>query len=528
MHSNGRENDTLGTMRRIENRLKLILESGPVVSYICAASNGFRIVFMGENVFSLLGYKAHEFIDDPGFRDAHIHPDDAASVREALRAIFKKKRDAREYRMRHRDGSYLWLHDELRLMEGENGSPVEIGGSWFDISKRREAEELLSLTDERFRLITENMMDLVSILDDQGTVLYASPSHSAITGCDAPDLIGRSVFDLVHPGEAPAVRAAFNDLLATRSSTRVEYPAFGNRGKRWFESIASIVSPMEGRVCLVIVNSRDITERKESEEVIVRLNKELRARNSDLESQKLLAEAANRSKTAFLSNISHELTTPLNSIIGFSEVLQDGLSGELNARQKDYVGFIETSGRRLLDILLNLVELAGLEFNDTVLQPGSLIIRDLVLSAAAMFRDEAYKRNITLIHSVKPGANITIEADAAKIKQVLFHLVNNAVKFTPDGGTVAVSAIRKAEYVEIEVADTGIGIEEARIAELFQPFAQLESPFEKRYAGAGVGLFLAKKLVELHGGGIRVHSSPGKGSAFTFTLPVYREDSHES
>lgn len=258
----------------------------------------------------------------------------------------------------------------------------------------------------------------------------------------------------------------------------------------------------------------------ESRLIVEGLERKVKERTRELEEASLRAEAANRSKSDFLANMSHELRTPLNSIIGFSEVLEDGMQGELNKRQREYVGFILNSGRHLLSLINDILDLSKVEAGKLEIELSRFRLDLLLDSSMVMFREKAMMHKIGLNLAIEPDAGIEIESDERKLKQILFNLLSNAVKFTPDGGSVSVAARRVSDLMEISVEDTGIGIKPEDLEKLFKPFTQLESSYDKRYEGTGLGLALTHNMVELLGGRIWVESEFGKGSRFAFTLPV--------
>jgi len=223
-----------------------------------------------------------------------------------------------------------------------------------------------------------------------------------------------------------------------------------------------------------------------------------------------------------LANMSHELRTPLNSIIGFSEVLEDELLGALNPSQREDVQYILKAGRHLLSLINDILDLAKVESGKMQLEMERVSLKELLESMLAMHREKASRHGIIMDLQMETVADMTIEADERKLKQILFNLLSNAVKFTSDGGSVRVMAMMLpgAEEIEISVEDTGIGIKPEDIQKLFQEFSQLESVYDKEYGGTGLGLALTKKLVEMQGGRIRVESEFGKGSRFAFVLPV--------
>ncbi|MBU1649632.1 MAG: CHASE domain-containing protein [Proteobacteria bacterium] len=232
------------------------------------------------------------------------------------------------------------------------------------------------------------------------------------------------------------------------------------------------------------------------------------------------AEAANKAKSDFLANMSHELRTPLNSIIGFSNVLQEQMAGDLNEKQEEYVNYILTSGKHLLSLINDILDLSKVESGKMELDPSPFLLPEALNGALSMFKEKAMKHGLGLTLEIEPDTDTQIEADKRKLKQILFNLLSNAVKFTPDGGTVRLRAAREGDFFKISVTDTGIGIRQEDIKKLFHAFAQLESPYTKNYEGTGLGLALSKKLVKLHGGKIWVESEAGKGSSFIFTIPA--------
>jgi signal transduction histidine kinase len=231
-------------------------------------------------------------------------------------------------------------------------------------------------------------------------------------------------------------------------------------------------------------------------------------------------DAANRHKSEFLSNMSHELRTPLNAIIGFSEVLLQRLFGELNAKQADYLQDILDSGKHQLTLVNDILDLSKVEAGRMELELSAFSLRETINSSVAMLRERAARRGIALEVEYDVGVD-TIEADQRKVKQVLFNLLSNAVKFTPEGGRITVRARGSSDVAEISVQDTGVGIAPEDHARIFEEFAQAATG-KNMEASTGLGLTLAKRFVELHGGAMTVESAVGLGSTFTFSLPLRR------
>jgi signal transduction histidine kinase len=232
-------------------------------------------------------------------------------------------------------------------------------------------------------------------------------------------------------------------------------------------------------------------------------------------------EIASQHKSEFLANMSHELRTPLNAIIGFSEVLRERLFGDVNEKQDDYLKDIHTSGKHLLSLINDILDLSKVEAGRMELEPAAFDVPTAIDNAMTLVRERAQRHGIALSVDVAEGV-AEIVADERKFKQILLNLLTNAVKFTPDGGSVAVLAQRAGDMLEVSVRDTGIGIAKDDQEAVFEEFRQVGRHYTNKQEGTGLGLALTRRFVELHGGTIRLESEPGKGSTFTFTIP-YRD-----
>jgi signal transduction histidine kinase len=254
----------------------------------------------------------------------------------------------------------------------------------------------------------------------------------------------------------------------------------------------------------------------------VRLFQELAARNREIEDKSRQLEVANKHKSDFLANMSHELRTPLNAIIGFSEALMDRMFGDLNEKQLEYQKDIHESGKHLLSLINDILDLSKIEAGRMELELSSFHLPTAISNAVTLIRERAMRHGIALGVEIDERLG-EFQADERKLKQVLLNLLSNAVKFTPDGGRVDVSAKLDTDKVEISVKDTGVGISPEDQASLFEEFKQLGKDSSRKAEGTGLGLSLTKRLVELHGGQILVDSAVGHGSTFRVMLPMRGE-----
>jgi signal transduction histidine kinase len=275
----------------------------------------------------------------------------------------------------------------------------------------------------------------------------------------------------------------------------------------WVMGLAGIVLPMRRL-------SQSDRERRAAE-------LELETRAQELEAASKGALESDRLKSVFLATVSHELRTPLNSIIGFTGAMLQGLTGELSEEQRKQLGMVSGSGKHLLSLINDVLDISKIEAGEIELDPSKFDLSDLVQEVVNTVTPTAQTKGLEMVISISPQVG-KMYTDRRRVEQILLNLVNNAIKFTEEG-EVRIEAQIVDGNLQVKVQDTGIGIREEDIAQLFQPFRQVDDSLERRYQGTGLGLSICKRLVDLLGGEIWAESEYGAGSTFTFTLPLTNE-----
>lgn len=411
--------------------------------------------------------------------------------------------------------SKRWYRCIDKAMEWPDGRMVRFEMA-IDITEHKLAEKALQESEEKFEAISTFAQDAIIVIDNKGNITFWNKAAERIFGYTREEVLGQDVHLLLAPDDQQDIcKAAFLRFQETGEGLAIGKTLVmqaRRKGGSEFTVELSLSDAMVKNERTAVGVIRDITERKEMEEALLQA--------------KITAENASRTKSEFLANMSHELRTPLNAIIGFSDLLLDGYFGELNEKQSRSANNISNSGRHLLGIINDILDLSKIESGKTKLEPEVLSVRSLLEEIISFMEPLAADKDIVLGLEMGQRSD-RILADRSKLKQVLYNLIGNAIKFTDTGGSITIRALFEENMVHISVADTGIGIELRDQEKLFKPFTQLDSSSSKKYHGTGLGLALAKELVELHKGRIWVESEPGKGSCFTFTLPVCMQHNYE-
>jgi protein-histidine pros-kinase len=374
----------------------------------------------------------------------------------------------------------------------------------------------LSESEARVRAVLNSAISAVVVMDATGHITDWNARAEQMFGWAHQESRGQDLAEtIIPPRYREAHRRGTKHFLATGEgpvlNRIIELNALRRDGSEFPVELS--ISPVKsGGVMTFCSFITDITERKRTEETDRRLR--------EVQEQNRLVVEANRMKSEFLANMSHELRTPLNGIIGFSEFLADEKPGKVNEKQKEYLGDILNSGRHLLQLINDVLDLSKVEAGKMELFPETFALQKSVDEVCAIILPLAKKKNVAIQKDIGRAVEM-VTLDPQKFKQVLFNLLSNAVKFTDEGGRVRIEvAPHDTNLFRMSVSDTGIGIKPQNIDKLFVEFQQLDSGMDRRYEGTGLGLALTKKIVEFQGGHIAVESEPGKGSVFNVVLPV--------
>ncbi|HBR21165.1 MAG TPA: hypothetical protein DD713_01130 [Nitrospiraceae bacterium] len=525
-----------------------------------------------DEIYRIFGLSPQEFgVTYEAFLNL-VHPHDRDFVQKSVNeALYEGKPYSIDHRIVLPDGAERIIHEQAEVTFDESGKPIKMGGTVLDVTERKLAEEGLR----------QHSKELLALADASNVILTTTTTTTYDVICDIAvrnfglkmawlGLIEEGSFDVkpvahagFEDGYLSSVRFNLNDpqaVCATGAAIKTKKAYAVNdietaslcalckkedmkRGYR--SSLAVPMLSAEGKLIGVVnfysgepmfftgeriklfqVFTNQAASAIKNKWLFEGLEEKVMKRTKELEETKLQAEDANRVKSEFLANMSHELRTPLNSVIGFSEVLTEGLAGDITDVQKEYIQDIWRSGKHLLRLINDILDLSKIEAGRMELELSEFEIKELIQGSMLMFKEKAIKHRIKFISDISDDIGF-VNADAVKIKQVLLNLLGNAFKFTDDGGSVRIAArrVRSEELgdfdeIEISIEDTGIGISQEDQKKLFQPFQQLESTLTKKYEGTGLGLSISKKIVELHGGRIWVESEKGKGSRFIFAIPV--------
>lgn len=407
------------------------------------------------------------------------------------------------------------------MIAGAASAAIYAGGlALANSAFARAGQVAKELSEARYRLLAQNMSDVIARHGRDGAITFISPAAEQLTGVPASDLLGHRLFDRVHLADRPAFLTAISDAARGVIPASLEFRLQREPRVTMHRSAPEFVWVEMRSHAIEAGNER---REDDSPRQVVSVFRDVSARKSDalaIEHARAEAERANDAKSKFLATVSHELRTPLNAIIGFSEML--GREDEMKldaARRQDYARLIRDSGEHLLAVVNGILDMSRIEAGHFEIVTEPFAVKPLIESCRKMMSLRAEQAGIQLFSDV--AANLPeINADPRALRQVVINLVSNAIKFTEQGGKIDISVAANLDEIELTVSDTGIGIPEEDIDRLGDPFFQGRSSYDRTYEGTGLGLSVVMGLVKLHGGSVEIESRLRKGTKVTVRLPL--------
>jgi PAS domain S-box-containing protein len=469
---------------------------------------GTNEVKLDATCYRFMGRDAH----DAGWKIAEIaklvHPDDREPFTNAMRDVLRgvTPRLQIQHRVQHSDGRWVWLETYGGVTERDaNGRCLRMTGTHADITERMQLQRALSNTLRVMQALLETLPLPVIIRDADRRVTLVNAAFEKMTGAHRDTVVGRTL-------DAGPMRPA------PRNHHETDDELFATKRPLSYETVLTLP---DGRAFSVIVAKTPLLAEDGTvtgiASVITDISEQKRMRDA--------AEAAMHAKSRFLANMSHELRTPLNGVVGMASLLENTA---LDARQRRFVRTLKSSAEALITLINDVLDLSKAEAGKLELSLAPVDLRREIEQVVALFAARAHGKGIELAAHIAPGAPATAQGDPVRLRQVLGNLVNNAVKFTDSGAVLlSVASVMEEDFgpmLEFSVTDTGMGIEPAQQRRVFEAFEQADGSVTRKFGGTGLGLTISRQLIELMNGTMKLESEPGRGSRFSFRIPLRHAD----
>jgi PAS domain S-box-containing protein len=464
-------------------------------------------VIWSDEVYRIHGVDRETF--DPLYDDAiaFYHPDDRARVADLLHAAIDQKKDySFQARLRGRDGESRHVINKAVCEIDDGGAVTAVLGALQDVTAQVRTLKAVQESEQRYRLLADNMSDVVTRFPLEGGGGYVSVGIERLLGYSQDEMNALTPEALVHQADMSIFADAVDKMAAGEERLSIQHRAMHKDGHAiWIEAGLQLVRDAAGRPSDVVAVLRDITDRKAMED--------------DLRAARAEAEASAAVKADFLANMSHELRTPLTAVLGFAKLVEE--QPELTAVTRGYLHRVSNAGGALLSTINDILDFSKLEARQLEIKPRSMAPATLAIDTLELFTAQAEEKGLALATSGLQALPPLVRGDPDRVRQILLNLIGNAVKFT-DAGSVTLEAAYDARQGRLTycVIDTGLGIPADRAAKLFQRFSQIDGSSTRKHGGTGLGLAICKGLAEAMGGEIGVRSQEGQGACFWFSIPA--------
>jgi len=508
-----------------ESEEKLRVMFGSITDGVIVTDLTGTVVEANDGAAHLVGYSnKEELIGRNAFE--FVSPKDRALAMNATKKTLEEGlvQEKTEYTILTADGREIDTDSSAAVLYDSSGNPVGIINVVRDITDRKEAEGKLKESEEKFRTFVDTASDLLNITDKAGNITDVNESMARVLGYSKEELIGMH-FTQILPLKTfeRDFKPPFEKFIKRGGEIAFDTAFTTKDGREVYGELRAVaIHDKRGRYVGSRAVFHDLTERKKAEQELQEKNEQLKAQREELVRKATELELVSQAKSEFLASMSHELRTPLSAVIGFSELMLDGIPGEINDEQRGCLNDILDSGRRLLSLINDILDLSKVEAGKIELKPQNLDIANIVSDVVQIIKPVLNKNRQEIEVSVTQGLP-EVRGDKNRLEQILLNLLSNASKFTEQGGRMRIHVGRKGDYCQVAVIDTGIGIKKEDQEHVFEAFVQGETLSDRKKEGTGLGLTLTKRFVEAIGGRIWMESEYGKGSTFIFTIPLAGE-----
>ena len=489
-------------------------------------------MFWSPSMYEILGLEPRHNLMGFGEIDQLVHPDDVDLLQTAENVLTRELTQIDQiYRMRHIDGHWVWVRARGEVVEHPNKESLHLVGICIDVSEQIKLSEENKTANMRLRESIESLSEAFVLWDQKNRLVVCNEKYRELNGI-ARELVvpGAPYAEIMSNAQTPQPALHANIV---NDEGPIEHPTEHQlEDGRWLQ-IDEIRTRDGGYVSI----GTDITRIKRNEEALLVREQELQTSVLELEKsekhlqelaekltiQRELAESANMEKSAFLANISHEWRTPLNAIIGFSDVMKSGVFGPLGSdKYTEYCDDINHAGTYMLAFINDVLDMSEIEAGRFDLNHEKVNISEVILSCVDAVKGDTHTSEVNL--TVDVPESLPIMADRRAMKQIIHNLLSNALKFNKQGGQIKVTCAGSLQNLAITISDTGIGIDPDILPEIGKPFKQVQSQFTKNHTGSGLGLAISKSLVEMHGGTLEIESNLNVGTNIRITLPINAQE----